>query len=413
MANIDRLTLRSTASAALLQAKADPLATGVLIFIAAAFMVPTGAAYALVFYLAVIPAWLASLRGNTLPVRSLGFAVPLALIAFSSATLLWGHDDGHRVWRFAAESLWTAIFVCSLLTVLREEATRRRVGSLLIWAATANAAWSLLLAAVLPKQGDRMHGWGVTNHPILGATVIATALLCALSRAVSEPEWRLRHVAACAVMAIFILFTESRGPLGAMCVASLFICAAGPWRARAGAALAGVALAWWLLPASFRAHEAETLANRGTSHRFEIWHRTLQMIAERPIFGHGLAANLDHAGATFPHDLFLSVLFYSGAAGFVLFAVLLAFVASRLWRARPAQWSGDPSVADWVWMVALWINALVSGLTDLGQITKGPGPLWLIFWLPVCLALSVRRPAHVPGWAERPSARMVSPPATA
>jgi hypothetical protein len=73
------------------------------------------------------------------------------------------------------------------------------------------------------------------------------------------------------------------------------------------------------------------------------------------------------------------VLFYSGLAGGCLFAALALTVTARLCRMPPG--------ADRLWLGALWVNALVAGLTDLGQITKGPGALWLIVWLPVGMIL--------------------------
>ena len=89
---------------------------------------------------------------------------------------------------------------------------------------------------------------------------------------------------------------------------------------------------------------------------------------------------------TFPHDLYLSVLFYSGAVGCVLFAALLAWCAACLGRVRGGQ--------DWLWVVSLWIAMLIAGLTDLGQITKGPSSLWFIFWLPVGLAITGKQKRH-------------------
>ncbi len=183
-------------------------------------------------------------------------------------------------------------------------------------------------------------------------------------------------------MAVFVVLTQSRGPLLSAAVATVFLCAAGPWRWRGLAVLAACGLLLFLLPVSIRHHQASMLVARGSSHRFEIWHRTLQMVAAHPIFGNGLAANLDLPGMTFPHDLYLSVLFYSGAVGLALFAALACAVTLRLWRVR------RQGGAEWLWMVSLWINALLSGLTDLGQITKGPGPMWFIVWLPVSLILA-------------------------
>jgi O-antigen ligase len=123
------------------------------------------------------------------------------------------------------------------------------------------------------------------------------------------------------------------------------------------------------------------------SHRLEIWDYTLRMIGDRPLLGHGLAANLHlNVGEdiTFPHDLYLSLLFYTGVVGLLLFAGFAGLLAWRLWLRRGRQ--------ETLWIAALGINALLSGLTDLGQITKGPGPIWFIVWLPLGLALGATLP---------------------
>ena len=363
------------------------LAGAFLAFVAAAFLLPTEPAYALVFYLAVVPCALARARDGAI-VQDSGYAMAVALIYWSAATLLWGRDDGHRWVRFAIDSVMTALFVDAMMWVLREPANRARLASVLIWAGAANAVLSIALGFLVRHDGDRLHGWGVTSHPILGASVMLAAYLAALCRVLTVPRYRAAHALAALAMAAFVVLTASRGPLLAGTAATLFLCAAGPWRWRALACVTVLAVAWLLLPAAIRHHQADVLVARGASHRLEIWHRTLQMVAQHPVLGNGLAANLDLPGMTFPHDLYLSVLFYSGAVGLLLFLALAGAVTARLARDRGT----GGALQDWLWMVALWISTLLSGLTDLGQITKGPGPMWFIFWLPVGLVLARPRP---------------------
>ena len=349
-------------------------------FVASAFLLPSGPAYALVFYVAVLPvAWLATWRSACR--LEPGWGLAAGLIIWSGLTLLWGHDDGHRSARFAIDAVMTLVFVAALAQGFRAPAARRTLMTALIWAGAANAILSLILAIAVPQHTERLHGWGATSHPILGASVMIVAYLAGVCRTLTERRWWGANLAASVAMAAFLLATESRGPLLAAVLATLFLCAAGPWRWRALGTLTAVAVAWRLLPGALRHHQASILVSRGSSHRFEIWDRTLQLIAQRPLFGHGLAANLDLPGITFPHDLYLSVLFYSGAVGFVLFAGLVAWVFCALWTGRVGH------APEWLWMVALWIALLVAGLTDLGQITKGPGAMWFIFWLPVGLVL--------------------------
>ena len=350
-----------------------------LLFVASAFALPSGPAYALVFYLLVLPACLLTARRLASGV-DVGALLAVALVVWSGLTLLWGHDDHHRSARFAVDSAMTLVFLLAMLGGLAAAAQRRRLGSVLIWAGAANAVLSVALGHFFPLPTERLHGWGVTSHPILGASVMSMAYLTALTRLLTEKRQRLAHLAAGAAMTVFLLMTESRGPLLAVLVATLFLCLQGPWRWRALGAMAALGLLWALLPASVRHHQEAAMVSRGSSHRLQIWSRTLELIGQRPLFGHGLAANLDLPGITFPHDLYLSVLFYSGAVGFVLFALLCVWVSLTLWRGARG--------AERLWMAALWMDALLSGLTDLGQVTKGPGPMWFIFWLPVGLVLA-------------------------
>ena len=375
-------------SATLPMMQLQVLRATLLVFVAGAFLLPTEPAYALVFYLLPMPLAVLILPATWRRITvDTGIALGGLLIAWSALTLAWGHDDGHRSLRFAAGAAATLLFFGTTLGAWRNApGSWRHLGTVLIWAGAANAALSVALGPFEPQNGDRLHGWGVTSHPILGASVMAAGYLAALVRVLGESRLRAANAGACAVMALFILLTESRGPLLAASVATLFLCAAGCWRWRALGLLFFAGGAWFLLPRSLRHYQAAVLVARGASHRFEIWHRTLQMVAAHPLLGNGLAANLDLPGMTFPHDLYLSVLFYSGLVGLLLFAGLAGVATMRLWQERRA-----PGL-DWLWVVSLWINTLLSGLTDLGQITKGPGPMWFIVWMPVALILA--RPAR-------------------
>jgi O-antigen ligase len=355
------------------------LPAALLLFVAAAFLLPSEPSYALVFYAAVIPTLVARLIQGPRPLTA-PTVLALALVAWSGLTLLWGTDDGHRSFRFLGDTLATACLVLAAACVLPDPVWRRRLALLLIAVGAANAAFSIAVFFITHPVFPRLRGWGASVHPILGAAVMAVPYLTALAGALPSPRRTWGKLLAALVMAMFIMLTESRGPLLAATVGTVFLCAAGPWRWRAFATLAAAAAIWWALPAALHHHAAKVLVERGESHRFEIWRYTLHVIGERPLFGHGLAANLHFVAndpITFPHDLYLSLLFYSGAVGLALFTALAALLSWRLLRARKAP--------EFPWLAALWLNLLVAGLTDLGQITKGPGPLWLIVWVPIGL----------------------------
>jgi len=310
---------------------------------------------------------------------SAGDFLALALILWSALTLLWG--EGHRNAAFALGAICTGAFFAACRMSLGPEKMRHRFAILLVGLGTANAAFVLLANMPALLGGARILGWGITRQPILGGSVMATAYLTALSLGLSGKK---RYFGAAAIAGAFILAMQSRGALVGAAGGTLVLLAAQPRRWRALGSIAAMAGLCTLLPYRWRQQGQNMLFARGSSHRLEIWAQSWAQIRERPLFGHGLAANLPPAPTGFPHSLYLSLLFYSGAVGLLLFAGLAAIVTIRIVRGM--------AEADRAWVAALWANALLAGLTDFGQITKGPGPLWFILWVPIALALSA--PVH-------------------
>ena len=387
---MDRITRPATA---ILDRLSAWLPGALLLFVAASFALPREPAYALVFYLTVLPCVIAQLAvgRHRLPADP-AHILAIGLIVFSGLTLLWGTDDGHRSWRFAGGAVATLGLLLTLLMTQGQAPHRARLASLLVVVGALNAAFAIALFWITNPVFPRLRGWGASSHPILGAAVMTIPALTALARglvAATPRRTRALNLAAFAIMAVFILMTESRGPLVAGAAATLFLCAVSIWRVRAYLAIAAATAIWFALPRAVRQHSETVLVQRGSSHRFQIWDYTLGLIRDRPLFGHGLAANL-HLDIgdliTFPHDLYLSLLFYSGIVGFGLFVALAGIITWRLLpRAASALSWRNP---EWAWLAALWIDLLLVGLTDLGQITKGPGPIWFIVWIPLGLLLT-------------------------
>jgi O-antigen ligase len=355
-----------------------------LLTVAGFFLLPTQAAYGLVFFVSVPPCLVAAMLAGRLAVpRAAGFWLAVVLIVYSALTLAWGEDSGGRAGQFALGAAATLGFVVACGAVLGEARWRARLGTLLVVLGAASAALCVARFGLFPPPtlaGDtpRLRGWGITAHPVLGAAVLAVPLLTALRRAVAGGAWRGAYWAAVAVMAADIALTKSRGPAVAALLAALVLLWLAGWRRAAAIVVAGLVGAWVVAPGWVRAG----FIRAQEPGRWLIWRQALAEIAERPVFGHGLAAYLRPApgmDASFPHDLYLSLLFYSGCVGLVLF---LALAGWALWRCRGADEAG--------WLAALMVNALAAGVTDFGQVTKGPGELWVILWLPVMLVVTGR-----------------------
>lgn len=362
------------------------LSSTLLVCLAASFVLRPSPVWALTFYLGVLPATLHRLwRGADFPWGGRLILLVGLLILWSGLTLLWGENPGGgRVGKFAFDTVCTAIFFCAVFVSAREDScTIRNIMTVLIVAAAANAALSIMLFLIpflpdLPPHGARLTGWAETRHSILGALVIGVGYLAALDRVVRERRFRFLNLLACLVCLAFVVLTGSRGPFFSVLVATIVVML-GSMR-QVVAAMVGIGIAGAAVVALVP-QVVLSLATR-PSYRMEIWKFTLGRVAERPWTGHGLAAYLGLSSKfTFPHSLYFSTLFYSGIVGLALLLTVIAWVTWGLVKITRA--TKQPL------LLAIWVLALCGGLTDLGQVTEGPGPLWIFFWLPLALACAV------------------------
>ena len=97
-----------------------PLRAALLVFVAAAFLLPSEPAYAVVFYVAVLPLAMLTLRIEwRAATGDPGAMLGVLLILWSALTLIWGRDDGHRSIRFAAGAACTLLFFLATLQAWR------------------------------------------------------------------------------------------------------------------------------------------------------------------------------------------------------------------------------------------------------------------------------------------------------
>ena len=356
------------------------------IVLGAGFAIVPNPSWAMLFYLAIMPgAGLRLARGADWP-DDLGARLGVALIVWFTLTTLWDRTAGAQL---GAHLIWVWNGACTLglfitiLTTLREDAAARdRLVMVLIIGGLLNALFAIGMFLQVPA--DRMTGWAETRHPILGASIIGGSVLLAAGEMLRGRQIALMAATIISGL-IFIVLTGSRGPLIAIAGTLMVLLAALRPRVLGGAALGlmlGLGAVVVALPGSLQAAFAHVM-QRGWSNRLAIWDISLDKIAQNPIFGSGPATLLGRPGEDFPHNLFLSTWLYSGLIGVALLLAVLALAAR-------AAWSDADRIMRWS-LLALLLHLVLSGLTDLSQVTKGPGPMWYILWLPIALALSARR----------------------
>lgn len=360
--------------------------------VGAGLLVTPNPVWSMLFYLGVLAPFLWRARALAAWPTDAASLVGMALIGWFTVTTLWDHAAGvhlrpHLLW------VWNGLNTLAFFLVARSAfgpagKAREQVTTVLIVCGILNAAIGLIRALIVGFPDGRMNGWAETRHPILGAAIIGLCVLLAAGRLLAGRGLLLNAVAVL-IGLVFVVATGSRGPLAAVAASLALLLLGLRPRWFLGLAALGVLLllAVHVLAPELQAALYERLFQRGWSNRLDIWSLALREIALRPLFGYGPSARIALPENNFPHDLFLSTLFYSGAVGLLLLLALLALALRGAWRARPAaeRWT----------LLALLLNMLLTGVSDLSQVTKGPSPMWYIVWLPVVLALGA--PGGAPG----------------
>ncbi len=356
--------------------------------IGAGFFIAPNPAWAMVYYLGVLPSsGLLLARRDGWPTDPGGRA-GVALIGWFTLATLWDAAAGPHI---GIHVLWVWNGLCTLVFFLGSRAAfgpngaeRERLVTTLLACGFGNAVLSIVLFAMSRVPIERMGGWAETRHPILGASIIGVSVVLAVGMLLQR---RLLYLSSATIVAglSFIVLTGSRGPLIAIVLTIAFLLAATRPRTLMAVAVSGVTaflVTLWVAPDWISATRGDLL-QRGWSNRLIIWKLSLNRIAERPLFGFGPSARIGRPGEDFPHDLFLSTLFYGGAVGLVLLLALFIFAARAAAREQDR-------VVRWT-LLALLVHTVLSGITDLSVITKGPSPMWYIVWLPIVLALGANR----------------------
>lgn len=368
-------------------------ANAVPLCLAAGFLLPSNAAWSTFFYIIGLPTVLLRIWQGWRPNWS--NRPVLAMLAFwgwSSLTILWElnnshHGDGHIYWLICSVCT-LALLLGFIMAVQDEPATRERVITVMVWCGAAMAALSIFLYLVCHEWSGRLGGWGAFHMPVLGAAVAVVCILLALSRLVAG---RLYYLAALLPLLVYLPLNGSRTALLALACALLLL-VVGRRKAFyyfSCAVVVVLALCTSLYELHFRWVDGfiNAAMARGTDCHVTIWRTAWGLFLQRPVFGYGPSARLPilpHGACPAypsPHNLYLSLLVYSGLIGFALFWVCEAEVLRHLLHLRTGLQRR--------FGLMVMLVPLVTGLSDLTQVIKGPSPLWYIIWVPLLLVVGL------------------------
>ncbi|KGD64395.1 O-antigen polymerase/toluene tolerance protein [Alcanivorax nanhaiticus] len=272
-------------------------------------------------------------------------------------------------------------------------------GSLLVFVLAGAAVACASILTFYFVQGHefsmRIRPLGEARHPIIGMYYYAFPLLlgCVLLLEKGQVMRGRAILLVCIVvlMAVFLL-SRSRGPFMGLLVtamAAAFLASHGWRRWAIPVVVFGAAIAFLL------AQDEAWLARLDTG-RFLIWESVLVRLPEALWFGHGLTDEnyvyfSDVYGWQHAHNIWLGHFYWGGAVGVFLLAAVYMRAAWVFYRAN--SW---PVSAVGLLLICFGLAAM---LTDGNLLLDYPGPEWMVFVLPVGLALGLSVSQEVSGKA--------------
>lgn len=382
------------------------------IFWAAGFLLPSDAAWSTFFYIVGGPtAFLGLMRGWRPDLANRPAVALLALWGWSSLAILWEHaphGDGYFYWLLSSVST-LSLLLCFFMSMQAEPATRERVVSTIIWCAAAATTFSICVYVFNGKDGHRLGGWNTLHLAVLGAAVVVVCIFLTLGRIAQGQRF---YLVALVPMLVYMPLNGSRTALLAL-LCGVIVLATNNRKVflalllvlLGGAALVVGDIAFgprfgWL------ATYIKAAMARGSDCHVTIWRTAWDLFLKHPVLGYGPSMRLPIAPHGYcpaypgPHSLYLSLLLFSGLVGFVLFGLCEVLAAQRLLRLRIGM---QRRVG-----LAVMLVPLITGLTDINDIIKGPSPVWYIIWLPLLLVVSL--PDAAPGLFRRSVTSFGSPP---
>lgn len=244
-------------------------------------------------------------------------------------------------------------------------------------------AWAAVTGHLFDPR-YRLEGFGFADHPVHAGVMYGFAGIVALKRLVEVDRigTRVFYAAALVTCAVFVVLTDSRGPLGAMFVASIVLAFARDWRLVLPVMLGFLALV--LVGQVSGLIDVVNWIARGTASRLDIWWTVVDDALQRPLFGHGAATVIREFHHHSSHNALLATFYYQGLIGLALVGALTFRVA---YDALSAARVGQPQILV---MLAFAVPVL---MVDNQSLIINLNRDWLILYLPV---LMLCRPAV--GW---------------
>ena len=324
-----------------------------------------------------------------------GFLVVVVLLAYISLSSLWSTPwDAREAFSQVMRALLVFTFVVCIAESVQVDWFLRRLMQVMAVCGTLAAAAAIAVFFIEPPDDGRLNGLGQLDTHVMAAMVYAIAAVCGLAWLAGNDRPLGRWIAGVcmAVLVVAVVLAGSRNAmvcmvfaLGCLVVANRIRTARG-FVLTAGSLAVGMLIAlltaYWLVPGA-----GDVILPRGMSFRPAIWlDYAARIRADGMWFGLGVSTpDLIQVGGydvLHPHNLYLAVAHQAGLLGLALLVTVIAVTADTLFRNyhEPEAKLG----------LAVWAMALPGYLLDGHELVDKVGWTWLLFWLPVGIALGIR-----------------------
>ncbi|MDY0250643.1 MAG: O-antigen ligase family protein [Pseudomonas sp.] len=240
------------------------------------------------------------------------------------------------------------------------------------------SAYSLYTFQMTHQPGSRFIGTGALSNPLLSSHIFGlfSVLFLTLSLTTRSIKIRFIYLTLGTLLVLAVVATGSRTPL-------LALVAAAAWLSlilKNKKSVIIIAYSAVVLACIYLLYP-EAILSRGLSYRPELWSVAIEEILSKPIWGYGFdsssrfyISSLDIAFRE-PHNIHLSILYFTGIIGFTLWCAMYACALWACWKNK----------TDTLFIIgsALLVYGIAAGMTEGGGLLPRPKEHWFITWIPL------------------------------
>ncbi|MEX1228064.1 MAG: O-antigen ligase family protein [Marinobacter sp.] len=274
---------------------------------------------------------------------------------------------------------------------------------------------SILTMVIHFSQGlyvTRISGVGFMGHPILGPAALmclwaaGLTLMCRV-KPLTKLDYILVSLSFLSLFAITFL-SQSRGPLISLTIyiiIMLFVMVLHlDLRKRSFVKVVASIVFFIVVIFGTLSPLVDNMLERGTSYRLDIFEATVEYPPDSILFGTGSAALFEQSPAgkvlkekadvriEHPHNLFLSVYYFSGIFSLFAFLLIIMILIARIINSTESNAFISSGLA-------LLFLAIMLNTTDGSRIVAPPSADWMFFWFPFAFLCGVFYSGHDGGAA--------------